>query len=351
MNLAGDGRCDSPGFCAKYGTYTLMDLSTKLILDFHIAQSTETGNSGAMEKHGLKVCLDNLTENNIQVDTIVTDRHVQIRKFLKTEHPEINHQFDVWHMGKSVGKKIGKKAKAKGFEDLGRWRKSICHHLWYACDTCDGDENILLEKWISVLHHVTNHHIFPGQFVQECGHGEIVAQPGKKKKKWIKPDSPAYHALKDIITNNILIKDIKQLNKFFHTGDLKSYHALMLKYLPKRLHYGMDGMNARTKLAVLDHNHNTNREQATIKKGKRKGELRYKAECPKMTKEWVAKKIYKEKSYSHVHDMVKSAVESQTNNTVPPRQPTRNLPRNIAAAEKPQKAELIQRRLSRFRDK
>ena len=30
--LAGDGRCDSPGFSAKYCTYSLMDTDTNLIV-------------------------------------------------------------------------------------------------------------------------------------------------------------------------------------------------------------------------------------------------------------------------------------------------------------------------------
>ena len=29
VTLLGDGRCDSPGYSAKYGTYTLMDEETK----------------------------------------------------------------------------------------------------------------------------------------------------------------------------------------------------------------------------------------------------------------------------------------------------------------------------------
>ena len=29
LDLGGDGRCDSPGHCAKYGKYTLMELSSK----------------------------------------------------------------------------------------------------------------------------------------------------------------------------------------------------------------------------------------------------------------------------------------------------------------------------------
>jgi hypothetical protein len=36
--LGGDARCDSPGYSAKYGSYTLMDLVTKNILDFQLVQ-------------------------------------------------------------------------------------------------------------------------------------------------------------------------------------------------------------------------------------------------------------------------------------------------------------------------
>ena len=41
LELAGDGRCDSPGYSAKYGKYTLMEVQTDLIVDFQvIAQTT-----------------------------------------------------------------------------------------------------------------------------------------------------------------------------------------------------------------------------------------------------------------------------------------------------------------------
>ena len=38
LNLGGDGRCDSPGYCAKYGTYTLMDLERNKVLDTQVVQ-------------------------------------------------------------------------------------------------------------------------------------------------------------------------------------------------------------------------------------------------------------------------------------------------------------------------
>ena len=38
VKLAGDGRCDSPGHCAKYGSYTLMDAGTSEILHVKVVQ-------------------------------------------------------------------------------------------------------------------------------------------------------------------------------------------------------------------------------------------------------------------------------------------------------------------------
>ncbi|XP_045184343.2 uncharacterized protein LOC123542510 [Mercenaria mercenaria] len=324
-----------------------MDLNTNLILDFYITQCTEAGNSVNMEKYGLKKCIENLLASDVSIDTLTTDRYVQIRSFLKKEYPEIKHQFDVWHIGKSVGKKISQKSKVKGCEKLKDWRKSIVNHLWYSCATCDGDEDILIECWISVLQHITNVHVFPGNHVTECRHG-VLGEEIQRKTKWLKPNSAAHLALKEIVINPRLLKDIRQCSKFCHTGNLESYHSLMLKYCPKRLHYSMAVMNARTQLAALDHNFNVNRSQATIKKGQRKGEARYRTECPKMSKEWVAKKVYEEKSYEHVHKLMDRAVFSLQNNHLPERPVKRSLPKNISGTEKPNKEEIIRKRVSRF---
>ena len=45
IHLLGDGRCDSPGYNAKYRTYTLMDSQSGHILDFHISHVRVAGNS------------------------------------------------------------------------------------------------------------------------------------------------------------------------------------------------------------------------------------------------------------------------------------------------------------------
>ena len=38
LTLGGDARCDSPGFSAKFGSYTLMDLELGKVVDFQLVQ-------------------------------------------------------------------------------------------------------------------------------------------------------------------------------------------------------------------------------------------------------------------------------------------------------------------------
>lgn len=85
--IYGDGRCNSPGFNAKYCTYTVMEAMTSAILDFNIVQVSETGSSSTMELEGFKRCLSKLKQSNISIKALATDRHVQIRSYLKKEHP------------------------------------------------------------------------------------------------------------------------------------------------------------------------------------------------------------------------------------------------------------------------
>ena len=60
VNVAGDGRCDSPGHSAKYGTYSLMYEPSGKVVDFSLVQVTEVSSSNAMEYEGCKRSLKKL---------------------------------------------------------------------------------------------------------------------------------------------------------------------------------------------------------------------------------------------------------------------------------------------------
>ena len=65
-----------------------------------VFQSNECGSSYSMEKEGLARALAKISDSNLEVDTITTDRHPQIAKYIRTEYPEIIHLYDVWHVAK-----------------------------------------------------------------------------------------------------------------------------------------------------------------------------------------------------------------------------------------------------------
>jgi hypothetical protein len=83
----------------------------------------------------------------------------------------------------------------------------------------------------------------------------------------MKKGSKAHNALKEVVLNKRLRNDIKYLSEFCHTGNLV-YHSLLLKYVPKRQEFDGDQMDARTTLAVIDHNLSQNQGQRLTHKDK-----------------------------------------------------------------------------------
>ena len=82
-----------------------------------------------------------------------------------------------------------------------------------------------------------------------------------RKTKWLIVGSLAHQALKHVVLEKTLLKDLDLLTKTIHTDALEVYHWLYSKYAPKWQHFGYLGMVARTQLTALDHNSGTGRSQ------------------------------------------------------------------------------------------
>ena len=54
-----------------------------------------------MEPEALKRTLKHLKDNELNVTTIVTDRHRSVEKILSEDHKDIVHYFDIWHVARS----------------------------------------------------------------------------------------------------------------------------------------------------------------------------------------------------------------------------------------------------------
>ena len=208
IEVSGNGRCDSPGHNAKYCIYSIMDQLTSKILHFHVVTVREKSSSNAMEQHGLIKVLEKISEFGIEVDCLTTDDHPSIKKYLKNPSKP-QHQLDVWHKGKNIKKRLTKAANSKNCNYLQGWIKSIVNHFWRSSGTCEGNEAILMEKWKSILYHISNIHEFnDNNSFTKCAHGEIG------ERLWITPGTPVHNALKSIIMDKKLPNNLKYFTGF-----------------------------------------------------------------------------------------------------------------------------------------
>ena len=271
---------------------------------------------------------------------------------MRSNYSKIKHQYDVWHISKWVTKKLTKKAKKKACKELMPWIQSVSNHLWWSAATCDENADILWEKWLSLLNHITGKHSWKSssdyKLVTKCGHPAISAED-QKSIIWLEAGSPAHVALEEVVTNKKLLKDLAKLTEFHHTGELESYHSLMTKYVPKREHFCYNGMVARTQLAILDHNANVNRSQAEVKQGANQGEQRYKVVCAKQRKNWVAKEIKTPKSNTYVEGMMNDVILCKKGKKFTYK-PTAQA-KCIAPTPRPPKKDVIDKHKTRMADK
>ena len=81
--ISGDGRMDSPGYCAQYCTYTIMNQADKKILALEVVDKRETNlKSGLMEAKGFVRALESVQRAGKSVKEIVTDAHPQISSLM-----------------------------------------------------------------------------------------------------------------------------------------------------------------------------------------------------------------------------------------------------------------------------
>ena len=248
---SGDARCDSPGHNATYGTYSIMDTKSRLIIAQETVRVTDVKNSYWMEVEGLKQCLDKLNDHGVEICTLATDRHPSIRKTLADDYPHIKHEYDLWHIVKSLKKKMLSAKKA----DIVPWINAIANHLWYCASACDEDPRLMKEMWMSLLHHIKNTHSWTAgaELYSKCNHPAYTSEE-EHTTPWLAEGSEAFTLAQKTILDRRLLRDLESVTQCIHTGELESIHSLFLKYAPKRKAFSREGIMARLHLAAIDHN-------------------------------------------------------------------------------------------------
>ncbi|KAH7973773.1 hypothetical protein HPB49_005092 [Dermacentor silvarum] len=251
--LAGDSRVDSPGYSAKYGTYSLLDTSLNRIIDMQLVQSNEVTSSGAMELEGLKRALKGLEDQKVCVRELVTYRHTQVRKHMRQNRPDIAHLIDAWHVAKGLKKKLQAVSRSRGCGVIEKWETSIINHFYFSVRiaaarvmTAERRGELAVAIWLSLLNHIQNKHCGHSKEYANCEHGDLLP------RKWIFPGTDAFDKLRGIVENNRLLLDIKQVSPSFQTSSLESFHSVLNQFAPKSFTFSFHGMLARGRNSPLE---------------------------------------------------------------------------------------------------
>ncbi|XP_077531565.1 uncharacterized protein LOC144143607 isoform X2 [Haemaphysalis longicornis] len=151
------------------------------IVDVRLVQSNEVASSSHMELEGLKRSLEFLDDGDVMIGELVTDRHPQVRKYLRTQRPGVSHLIDAWHVSKGLKKKLLAASKSKGCDAIALWCESIVNHIYHAVQVGAGDADLAEAVWLSVLNHIKDKHDGHSALYDRCKHGDL------KPRKWIYP--------------------------------------------------------------------------------------------------------------------------------------------------------------------
>ncbi|KAM9327706.1 uncharacterized protein KZ484_019184 [Pholidichthys leucotaenia] len=137
-----------------------------------------------MEKEGFIRSMVLLAEHGLAVDSIITDRHPQIQKYMSENMPDVRHYYDVWHVAKGFIRSIEKVSKE--CPEVKPWLKSISNHMYWCAASSHGQSpDVIVAKWQSLGNHIQNKHSNHGPLFPACLHDDPGTQT--KPKKWLKP--------------------------------------------------------------------------------------------------------------------------------------------------------------------
>ena len=113
---------------------------------------------------------------------LVSDHHRGIAQWIRTSQPFTSDVYDLWHVARSISKKLIKVSLETDCTRIKSWIKGIRKHLyWCATSTKQGFGAMIVAKWKSFMRHVADRHKDHGNSLfNECPHGEL------EPRKWIK---------------------------------------------------------------------------------------------------------------------------------------------------------------------
>uniref|UniRef100_A0A8W8IZS6 Uncharacterized protein n=1 Tax=Magallana gigas TaxID=29159 RepID=A0A8W8IZS6_MAGGI len=104
-----------------------------------------------------------LTASLLVIWEIISDASRNIISLMKSEpYKHLQHSLDIWHKAKKLTISLSDIAKKPGCRGLLQWIRPIVNHFWWCCSTCKGSVERLLKRWMGILYHIINKHVWAG---------------------------------------------------------------------------------------------------------------------------------------------------------------------------------------------
>ncbi|KAG0416888.1 hypothetical protein HPB47_006058 [Ixodes persulcatus] len=136
IDLAGDGRCDSPRFSAKYCIYTFNEETTKN----HPHGADELSSSNAMEKVAFVRGFNTLKDQGFTISSCMSNLHPGVQHHMRTLERSTTYYFDTWHLSNVVEQKLQAASRSGFCKELEVWIQPVTNHLYFCAmmGECNG---------------------------------------------------------------------------------------------------------------------------------------------------------------------------------------------------------------------
>jgi hypothetical protein len=262
IEISVDGAYDSPGFTAEYCTVSAIEMESKQVLEISTIQKKECQNiSARMEPEGVKRVLDEITDRQVSIENVTTDKNPSVCKLLKDR--KISYAFDCWHLMKKMQKEIRAESKKiandkeRGeFKALGR---RLMLHFYNSVENSEG--RVRIEKMLSFFLHVQGIHSWNNDNFSDIiqqeertktgtlftnGHFENFfscdhQQDYTSAHELVESSSHAFQFLLEMVTKNIFLDDLVKIQHGHATSENESFNNICIIYHPKRKFYSFRG--------------------------------------------------------------------------------------------------------------
>ncbi|KAE8595131.1 hypothetical protein XENTR_v10015545 [Xenopus tropicalis] len=288
--LVTDRNCHS---AEKRCVCTFMEATSKKIVSLKVNQASPETSSLALERQTFQSALDNVLQCNVNVQLVCTEPRPWVKNLMEENYGHILHEFDAWRYGKSVGNRVAAASKKRNCSELSQWGAPVRNHLWWAVRSCEGNTELMMEKWNSLIYHIIGVHKWrTGALFHTCEH---APQEDEVTRSFLVKGSRAHRKLREIVLSRDINKNLPKLRNICHMGELDVFRSNALKYRPKQSHFSAHSLIARTQLAALDHNRNVHHQLAILANGRDEEVLREdypRVEFRELKKDWRVKPVY-----------------------------------------------------------